>query len=156
MGYFSFFSKESLLDLKKKISNKKYTIYLETTSIEDKSNVKYQLRKSYYLREELEYDFDEYIQGNTKNLSVSFLSLNGKTCLVIPTKGYLNINDFAKKATDREWLALFRKTGKLVKKGDHLSTHGHGVSWLHMRIEKIPEHYEPSRVQHSSRNSQQK
>ena len=60
--------------------------------------------------------------------------------LVIPIKPYVTIYDFAKRATDREWLALFRRTRKLTLKGDTISTHGLGVSWLHVRIENPPEY----------------
>ena len=62
--------------------------------------------------------------------------------MVIPIKPYANIYQFAKESSDREWLALFNRVVKNLKSGyKYISTHGHAVPWLHVRIEKYPKYY---------------
>ena len=150
--FFSFLDEKSLLRIKKQIMSIPDTVYFETSQIIKLDRVKYRIRKSKWLRPWLESDFLPYIKGNEKKLSISFPSIYEDTMLVIPTKPYLNISDFAKRGSDREWLALFRRVKKLVRKGDHVSTHGHGVSWLHIRIEEDPKHYDTQEIVYSMRS----
>jgi len=142
--YFSLNRGEDLLKIKQEIAELPYTVYFETEHISDFNEIEYRIRPSSWLRPRLEYDYLPYIKGNEKKLSVSFPSIrNPNIMLIIPTKGFLHISDFAKHATDRQWLALFRHVRRLTRKNDCISTHGHGVSWLHIRIEEEPLYYYP-------------
>ena len=82
-------------------------------------------------------------QSLALKISTDFKNLSGDTVLVIPVKPYSNIYQFAKNGSEREWLALFRRVVKNFKKGQYISTHGHGVSWLHIRIEDYPKYFTP-------------
>jgi len=80
--------------------------------------------------------FDEYL--NSKENAISFKSPRG-THLVIPKKGYVNLMDFTFNATKKEWIDLWKKVRKeatKMKKPFYISTHGHSVNWLHVRLEK--------------------
>jgi len=80
--------------------------------------------------------FDEYL--NTKENAVSFKSPRG-TLLIIPKKGYVNLMDFTFNATKKEWIDFWKKVRKeatKMKKPFYISTHGHSVNWLHVRLEK--------------------
>ena len=86
--------------------------------------------------------YKNYLDDTSKSLSTQFLNLSKDAILVIPSKPYANIYQFATRSSDREWLALFRRVVKNVKKGQFISTHGHGVSYLHVRLEDNPKYYE--------------
>ena len=145
--YFSLNKGEDLLRIKQEIAKLPYNVYFETEKILNFNRIRYRIRRSRWLRPRLQYDYLPYIKGNEKKLSVSFSSIyNPDVMLVIPVKGFLHISDFAKHATDRQWLALFRHVRRLTRLGDCISTHGHGVAWLHVRIEEDPEHYYPEEV----------
>ena len=142
--YLNLKSKESILKLKKKISKTTNNIYFETRKIENLEKIEYRIRKSYPLSEIPDTKpYEEYLMKAGKSLSTQFKNLSGDTILVIPTKHYSNIYQFAKNSTDKEFLALFRRVVKNFKKGDYISTHGHGVSYLHIRIETYPKYYTP-------------
>jgi len=94
-------------------------------------------RKKYQINKQLSNSYDKYIK-NSKGTTASFLSPGG-TRLVIPRKGYVNIVDFAFNASDKEWVDLWKRVKKesmKMKKPFYISTHGHGVNWLHVRLEK--------------------
>jgi hypothetical protein len=47
--------------------------------------------------------------------------------------------DFTFNASDKEWVDLWKRVAKESMKIKHpfyISTHGHGVNWLHIRLEK--------------------
>jgi wobble nucleotide-excising tRNase len=136
-------SKEELLKLKNEISKLNNNIYFETYIIDDITRVKYRIRESYSLPSIADdIPYKKYITKNKNSLSTEFLSLDKKTKLIIPIKPYATIYQFALNGSDKEWLALFNRVVKNFKKDDkYISTHGHGVSWLHVRIEKIPKYY---------------
>lgn len=82
-------------------------------------------------------EFKKYVNKSRGNVT-SFYSRR-KTLLVIPRKAYINIVDFAKKGTQREWLSLWRrvrKEFKKMKKPFYILTHGHSVNWLHIRLQR--------------------
>ena len=136
-------NKQNLLDLKKKIANLKYQVYLET--LPHNGIFKYRLRKIDKNREISDtpdpVPYREYLEKNSGKLTAVFKNLSGEVLLIIPTKPYASISQFARQGSDREWLALFNKANMCLKKGEYLSTHGHGVAWLHLRIEKFPKYY---------------
>ena len=139
----NFKSKEDLLKLKKEISKYDDNIYFESYKILDLKIVKYRIRKTGGIpRIPNDRAYKKYIEENKNKLSTEFLSLGGDTTLVIPIKPYANIYQFAKGSSDKEWLALFNKVVKNFNPDDfYISTHGHAVSWLHVRIENRPKYY---------------
>ena len=77
---------------------------------------------------------------------ISFPSLSKNVNLVVPCKKsnntkYTSLSTFSRTAPITQQIALWKKVGKKLKNGDWLSTSGLGVSWLHIRIEKIPKYY---------------
>jgi hypothetical protein len=93
-------------------------------------------RKKYQIDKIPSNKFDEYL--NTKENAIAFKSPRG-THLVIPRKGYVNLMDFTFNATKKEWIDLWKKVRKetnKMKKPFYISTHGHSVNWLHVRLEK--------------------
>lgn len=141
-----FYLKNNLLHLKKIIKNKKNeNIYFQTSEINNQKDIKFRITNSFYpLDKPIDLiTYKPYLDKTPRALSVCFMNLNKDTLLVIPGKPYRNIYDFAVNSTDREWLALWRKV-KYITKNLHsyfISTHGHGVSYLHIRIELFPKHY---------------
>jgi len=134
-------SKKSILDLKKEIQKLDYPVYFETDQVQNFSHIVYRLRESRAFREKLEYNYMGYIRGNERKKSIAFWNPDGSTLLIIPTKGYVSISDFAKNGSDKEWTALFNNVRRCVKKGEYISTHGHGIAWLHVRLEENPKYY---------------
>jgi len=68
----------------------------------------------------------------------------GGTWLVAPTARYSDVSAFATRATPAAWLAFW--AGVLETRAAHggfISTHGHGVPQLHVRIEPRPAFYVP-------------
>jgi hypothetical protein len=81
-------------------------------------------------------EFKKHIEQSSGSVT-SFYSPRG-TLLVIPRKAYINIVDFAKKGTKKEWISLWRrvsKESKNMKKPFYILTHGHSVNWLHVRLQ---------------------
>jgi len=143
MSIINLYSKEELIKLKERISKYNDDIYFESYYINDLEKVKYRIRKTNNVpRIANGRAYQKYINNNKNRLSIDFLSLGKDTKLVIPIKSYANIYQFSKYGTNREWLALFNRIKKIFTKDDHyLSTHGHGVPWLHFRIEQFPKYY---------------
>tara|TARA_B100001113_G_scaffold316643_1_gene283561 strand:+ start:754 stop:1305 length:552 start_codon:yes stop_codon:yes gene_type:complete len=136
-------SKEGILDLKREIASKQNNIYFETRKVENLNEIQYRIRKSSRLPSVPDKGpYKNYLDDTSKSLSTQFLNLSRDALLVIPSKPYANIYQFATRSSDREWLALFRRVVKNVKKGQFISTHGHGVSYLHVRLEDNPKYYE--------------
>jgi len=89
-----------------------------------------------------------------KKTPVSFMSLgNPPTLLVVPPdtgKNFSHIGTFYKNSTTNEKRALWKKVAvELEKKlaaGEtvYVSTHGLGVSWLHVRLSSTPKYYQTS------------
>jgi len=98
----------------------------------------------------------------TKNRTLCFTSNDGLTTLLTPyTNKYVCLVDLALSTTSKKninssssvrskksqtvavrlWSHLFKRAFSMLKVGDHLSTNGRGVPWLHLRIEQVPKHY---------------
>lgn len=141
----NFKSKKDLLKLKKEISKYNDDIYFESYQIDDITKVKYRIRKTRNIPKIAnDRAYKKYLEKNKRCLSTEFTSLSKGTILVIPIKPYANIYQFAKQSSQREWLALFNR---IVKNFSHyktckyISTHGHAVPWLHVRLEEYPKYY---------------
>lgn len=85
-----------------------------------------------------------------KSRPVAFLNLGKSAVLVAPPNKGLNfshIGTFHKNASSLDIKAFWRKVAteveKFIRKGTkvYVSTHGNGVDWLHVRIEKHPKYY---------------
>lgn len=94
-------------------------------------------------------DFKEHMKS--RKTPVSFLS-KGKppTLLVVPPdtgKNFSHLGTFYKNSTLCERRALWKKVvtelERKLKKGEkvYVSTHGTGVSWLHIRLSSTPKYY---------------
>ena len=82
--------------------------------------------------------------------NIAFYNPSGDTLLVAPLpsrKNYANIYRFTKNSTKEEWNKFFGSVERAIKKwkkdkGSYpiVYTHGFGVPWLHVRLEKIPKY----------------
>jgi len=133
---------KSILQLRKNIMSSskgqpwdKIWTYIISNGITDITKIKYILKtKKFNVNKTPSKVYEKYIKKG--NFS-SFYSPGG-TLLVIPNKPYINITDFAYHATQKEWISLWRRVAKETKKMKrpfYISTHGHGVNWLHVRLE---------------------
>ncbi len=137
-------NKNDILLLKKEISKTQNNIYFETRKIENYTKIEYRIRRSLSSLATIPdiKPYKKYIDNANKNsLSTHFYNLSKNTILVIPIRPYANIYQFAIHSSNIEWLGLFRKILKNLKKGQFISTHGHGVNYLHVRIENYPKYY---------------
>ena len=134
---------KSILNLRKqikaKIINKRTWIYFISKPVTDLKNIKFTLKRKSMktINNKLGQEFNEYIKRSSGSVT-SFYSPSG-TLLVIPTKGYINITDFALNCTQQEWISLWRrvlKESKKIPKPFYILTHGHSVNWLHIRLQK--------------------
>lgn len=95
--------------------------------------------------------YEEYIKmAKKQNLKYTqFYNLSGDTLLFIPTisKASPNITHFAKNTNKEEWLGLWKVVKQHLNKNKNkklfISTHGHGVDYLHVRLEEHPKYYVP-------------
>jgi len=151
-------SDDSIIDLKQNILNylkeikktKKCTIiwtYFLSGSVVDISDIKYKIAHTCpkkYKNIDLQ-TYKQYIDKSDGFTSI-FKSLNKKTILIVPTKPFINLTEFAVYSTNKEWLLLWKSVATVVKKllkktPLYISTHGHGISYLHIRIEEKPIYY---------------
>ena len=134
---------KSILQLRKNIISSshgqpwdKIWTYIISQPVTDITKINYVLKtKKYNVNKTPSKIYEKYVKG-PNNFS-SFYSPGG-TLLVIPNKPYINITDFAHHATPKEWVSLWKFVAKQttkLKKPFYISTHGHGVNWLHVRLE---------------------
>jgi hypothetical protein len=161
MYYLDLTSDDSILNLKQNIltylqkikETKKCNIiwtYFQSAAISDITNIKYKIaHKCFKNIKKIDLQtYKQYIDKSDGNTAI-FRSLNKKTCLIIPKKPSINLTEFAVDSDNKEWLLLWKDvattTNKLllIKSPLYISTHGHGVSYLHIRIEAKPLYYEP-------------
>jgi hypothetical protein len=113
-------------------------LYFISKKITDTSNIKFILKRTpHKIDKKLSGAYNTYVK-NSRGNTTSFYSPSGETLLVIPRKGYINLMDFTFNASDKEWVDLWKRVAKefTKKKFNYISTHGHGVNWLHIRLEK--------------------
>jgi hypothetical protein len=135
--------KKSILKLRREIiaqiKKKNTWVYFISKPVTDPKKVCYTLRSKIIkkINKQPGREFKKYVSKSRGDVT-SFYSPR-KTLLVIPRKGYINIADFAKRCTQREWIRLWRRTlkeSKKMKKPFYILTHGHGVNWLHIRLQR--------------------
>ena len=146
-------SKKSVLSLRKKINrsqpgdclnwdNCKSWTYFVSEPINNISKIKFRLvRKPFKINKTPSHAYDKYIKDPSHcGLTTIFSSTSNKdTGLAIPCRPYINLNDFAFNSSDQEWVSLWygavKQGSSRMKKPFYISTHGHGVNWLHIRLE---------------------
>lgn len=79
-----------------------------------------------------------YGSAVSKIAPVSFMSIEGKTMLVVPYPrpglNAVSIREFIETSTRIERCMLWDKVFKTVKPGEYIYTHGFEVPWLHVKI----------------------
>jgi hypothetical protein len=103
--------------------------------------------------------FQEHIHQSNNRYVTSFPNLSHDTILVIPmpkknkNKGYRNfstIKDFIDNASNTQQRAFWKKVYNEIEEFRRIypkvwvSTHGKGVSYLHVRISSTPKYYDGS------------
>jgi hypothetical protein len=91
--------------------------------------------------------FDSYIHANEV---VSFTNLAKDSILVIPPKtgvDFANMARFIEQGSQEQFTALWSRVYQKIKAwgGEDalwISTHGHGVPWLHVRLDLKPKYYQ--------------
>ena len=95
--------------------------------------------------------FIDYIQNSKNQYVTSFINLSGDTLLIIPipkkNKDYTTIKDFCDNASITQqkhfWKRVAIEIEKILRDNDkiYVSTHGLGVPYFHLRLDKIPKYY---------------
>ena len=95
--------------------------------------------------------FIQYIQSSSNKYVTSFVNLSGDTLLIIPipkkNKDYTTIKDFCDNASITQqkqfWKRVAIEIEKILRDNDkiYISTHGLGVPYFHLRLDKIPKYY---------------
>lgn len=96
-------------------------------------------------------DYDAFAEHFTNACKVCVFSNLGKNAILISpnyknnkntnTTDYKTIASYFKSASDTDLNRLLKTIGENVYEGCYLSTHGLGVNYLHVRIEKTPKYY---------------
>lgn len=141
MSFFNLLSKKSLLKLREEIASLPYNVFFETGPVTNPKKIQYHLRKASGMRKVLERNFDKELATGRDELAIGFWNLTHTTYLIVPTEGYLHISEFCKSGSEEEWLACWDIIREKLNKGEYISTHGFGVSWIHFRLEKEPKYY---------------
>lgn len=125
-------------------SNKSFVwIYFISENITDTSNISFKLKhKIITTTKPIDLiTYKEYIDSGLGYTSI-FKSLDNKTLLIIPRVAYKNLTDFVLRCGGEAWLKLW-STVRIIadlliqKYGSiYISTHGHGVNYLHIRLER--------------------
>jgi hypothetical protein len=105
--------------------------------------------------------FEEYLKkAKSTDVAVSFLSKSKDTVLIVPTpdgdKNYTHLAEFIKSASITKQINFWKYVAKIIRKqlkelNDddilYVYTHGHGVSYLHVRLEiNKPKYFDPEKL----------
>jgi len=150
----------SILDNWKNNKYYKYPTYVKkkfmwnTSVIKDNgnSNFKEKFKIEDNLPEQQNFKaFESYINKSKSKYVTSFLNLDKDTLLIIPipkkNKNYATLKDFCDNSSITQKKYFWKKVSKLVKKFMKnekyvwISTHGLGVSYMHIRISNKPKYY---------------
>ena len=96
--------------------------------------------------------YDEYFANGNADGIVSFMNHGGDALLISPTPEerehhpYGHLAAFVRSAPESQVQALWREVGKQMasRAADSpiwLNTHGGGVAWLHVRLDRSPKYY---------------
>lgn len=94
--------------------------------------------------------YEKYFKFNDIKYTVDFWNLDNKTYLLCPYpkcyKNFATIRDFLLNSSNTQLLEFWKKTSLLayyflsLDKPIYINTHGKGVSYLHLRFDKIYKH----------------
>ncbi len=95
--------------------------------------------------------FDFYIQNSTNPYVVAFNNLSNTTRLIIPMprdgKNYISMKDFIDNAPKEQQKEFWKRVGMEIEeylkkhKQVYVNTHGLGVYYFHLRLDKKPIYY---------------
>ena len=95
--------------------------------------------------------FEEHIKKSKNKYVTSFYNLSKTSLLIIPipkiNKNFATLKDFTDNASITQkkefWKYVSKKIKEFSSKNDkiYVSTHGLGVSYLHIRLDTIPKYY---------------
>ena len=95
--------------------------------------------------------FKKYLNKSNNKYAVSFYNLSKESLLIIPmfrkNKDFTTIKDFMDNASilhqKKFWNFVELEIKTFLKKNDfcYVSTHGLGVPYFHLRLDKIPKYY---------------
>ena len=96
--------------------------------------------------------FKEYIDYSTNKYVTTFNNPSGDTLLIIPipkkNKNFETIKDFIDNSSLYQQKIFWKKVAKEIKKQlkdnekIYVSTHGLGVPYFHLRLDKYPKYYQ--------------
>ena len=97
-------------------------------------------------------NFEKYIKSSKNKYVVSFTNLSGNSILIIPipkkNKNFTTIKDFVDNASVYHQKQFWKKAVKEIKntlknnEKIYVSTHGLGVPYFHLRLDKYPKYYQ--------------
>ena len=135
------------------ISSKRDLVYKETVKKDSKLDQRGVIQDyTPFLKDPI----DLLNSKNRNKEAITSTNLSGDTHLVIPMprsgKNYANMYNFMISASGSQQKALWKLVAqtveKLLKSYDYLwvSTHGHGVNYLHVRLSTRPKYYGDSKL----------
>jgi hypothetical protein len=102
-------------------------------------------------------NFEDYIKSSKNKYIVSFSNLSGDSILIIPipkkNKDFTTIKDFIDNASiyhqKQFWKKVVKEIKKTLKNNEkiYVSTHGLGVPYFHLRLDKYPKYYHTKNLQ---------
>ena len=112
------------------------------------------IKTSYPMKQDLK-SFSEHFKKNQNKYAICFYNKSKSTKLIVPTpqkgKNFSNLHSFLNQAIKMQQKALWKKIAiefiTLKNKNNtlYLSTHGHGVNYLHLRIKDSPDYGYPTK-----------
>jgi hypothetical protein len=131
----NFFYETYVLD--KNMNNKYEEIFIENDTL---NNIKQDYKS-----------FKKYIDESKNKYVTSFNNLSGDTILIIPiprkNKDYSTIKNYMDNSSITEqknfWKKVANEIKKILKNNEkvYVSTHGLGVNYFHLRLDKYPKYY---------------
>ena len=136
-------------------------VYIEFPLLNDKTQSQkayYSLIPTHFTGHPNYQPFEEHLtkRANINKTFVVFSNIGGDTLLITPGLGNENqkhaqhLSDFVRHASIENIVELFVVVANIVleqyqqHQNIYVSTHGHGVDWLHVRISPTPKYYHKS------------
>lgn len=143
-GLINFLSKKNVLDIRSQLRSKPDQNYY----VQEHDNKLLIIKGPALPRKANPKPFMEYIEKAKKRGKkfAKFYNQDKSTYMIVPVQESPNITHFAKKSSEADWLDLWKLVKEKITKSKnklYVSTHGHGVSQLHVRIESHPKYYIP-------------